>query len=160
VKGVGDQIDYGDRIYDPRIGKFLSVDPFVNKYPAFSPYNFSADNPVMFVDINGDGPGKPIDQTLEGRLKQIQPSFVDVLIRCNNASLRSFEGYAWAYSSPNGDARDNKYLGLAGESVVKDYLSMLEFGVREKDYPLDKGNRIAGMKYQTDPFVNSKIYIG
>jgi RHS repeat-associated protein len=33
VKGEGNQQDYGMRIYDPRIGKFLSVDPISKEYP-------------------------------------------------------------------------------------------------------------------------------
>ena len=33
VKWLGNQQDYGMRIYDPRIGKFLSVDPLTKDYP-------------------------------------------------------------------------------------------------------------------------------
>ncbi|OQP63674.1 hypothetical protein A4R26_17030 [Niastella populi] len=33
VKGAGNQYDYGFRIYDPRIGKFLSVDPLAKSFP-------------------------------------------------------------------------------------------------------------------------------
>ncbi len=34
VKGSGNQQDYGMRIYDPRVGRFLSVDPMTKNYPA------------------------------------------------------------------------------------------------------------------------------
>jgi RHS repeat-associated protein len=37
VKGVGDQIDYGMRVYDPRVGRFLSVDPLTKDYAEYSP---------------------------------------------------------------------------------------------------------------------------
>jgi RHS repeat-associated protein len=32
VKGEGKQQDYGKRVYDPRLGRFLSVDPFTKNY--------------------------------------------------------------------------------------------------------------------------------
>jgi RHS repeat-associated protein len=42
VKGPGNQIDYGMRIYDPKAGRFMSVDPLTSKYPWFTPYQFAA----------------------------------------------------------------------------------------------------------------------
>ena len=44
VKGDGNQQDYGFRIYDPRLGKFLSVDPLTKKYPWYTPYHFAGIN--------------------------------------------------------------------------------------------------------------------
>lgn len=40
VKGTGNQLDFGARIYDPRLGRWLSLDPLQAKYPGFSPYNY------------------------------------------------------------------------------------------------------------------------
>ena len=53
VKGTGNLQDYGMRMYDPRLGRFLSVDPLIIKYPNFSPYHSFANNPILFVDPNG-----------------------------------------------------------------------------------------------------------
>lgn len=45
--------DFGARIYDGRVGRWLSKDPLQKKYPDLSPYNFCANNPIIFVDPNG-----------------------------------------------------------------------------------------------------------
>jgi RHS repeat-associated protein len=53
VKGEGNQQDYGMRIYDPRLGKFLSVDPLTKDYPWYTPYQFAGNKPIRYVDIDG-----------------------------------------------------------------------------------------------------------
>jgi hypothetical protein len=54
VKGPeGSQQDYGMRIYDPRIGRFLSVDPLTKKFARYSPYQFAGNKPIVFIDIDG-----------------------------------------------------------------------------------------------------------
>jgi hypothetical protein len=40
-------------MYDPRVGKFLSVDPLTSRYPCLSPYQFAENQPVWAVDLNG-----------------------------------------------------------------------------------------------------------
>ncbi|MEQ9264005.1 MAG: RHS repeat-associated core domain-containing protein [Balneolaceae bacterium] len=44
----------GARLYDPEIGRFLSRDRFDAKYPSFTPYQYAANNPISFIDVNGD----------------------------------------------------------------------------------------------------------
>ncbi|HEY4063618.1 MAG TPA: RHS repeat-associated core domain-containing protein [Puia sp.] len=53
VKGVGDQIDYGMRVYDPRVGRFYAIDPITQKYPALTPYQFASNSPIAMADIDG-----------------------------------------------------------------------------------------------------------
>jgi RHS repeat-associated protein len=66
VKGAGNQQDYGMRIYDPRVGKFLSVDPLTREYPWYTPYQFAGNMPIKFVDLDGAEPDKnPKDETLK-----------------------------------------------------------------------------------------------
>ncbi len=56
IKGQGNSYDFHARLYDPRVGRWLSTDPMQSKFPAWSPYNFAVDNPVMFVDPDGESP--------------------------------------------------------------------------------------------------------
>jgi RHS repeat-associated protein len=53
VKGEGNQQDYGMRIYDPRLGRFLSEDPITKKYPELTPYQFASNTPIQAIDLDG-----------------------------------------------------------------------------------------------------------
>jgi RHS repeat-associated protein len=53
VKGEGNQQDYGMRIYDPRLGRFLSVDPISKEYPELTPYQFASNTPIWAIDLDG-----------------------------------------------------------------------------------------------------------
>ncbi len=53
VKGQGVQYDYGFRIYDARLGKFLSEDPLTSSYPHYTPYQFAGNKPVIADDLDG-----------------------------------------------------------------------------------------------------------
>jgi RHS repeat-associated protein len=54
VKGDGNQQDYGMRIYDPRLGRFLSVDPLMKEYPELTPYQFASNTPIQGIDLDGE----------------------------------------------------------------------------------------------------------
>jgi RHS repeat-associated protein len=53
VSGAGNQYDYGFRIYNPRLGRFLSVDPLTPKFPFYTPYQFSGNKPISNIDLDG-----------------------------------------------------------------------------------------------------------
>lgn len=58
VKGDGNSYNTDFRMYDPRVGRWLSIDPIT--HPFQSPYTAFNDNPIYFSDpsgLKGKGPG-------------------------------------------------------------------------------------------------------
>jgi RHS repeat-associated protein len=50
----GDGIqDYGFRIYDELVCRFLSVDPLMKNYPELTPYQFASNRPIDGIDLDG-----------------------------------------------------------------------------------------------------------
>ena len=47
-------LDYGARMYEPALGRFMTMDPMAEKYYSISPYAYCANNPVNAIDMNGD----------------------------------------------------------------------------------------------------------
>jgi RHS repeat-associated protein len=45
--------DYGARFYMPDIGRWGVVDPLAEKYPDWTPYAFTANNPLRFREVDG-----------------------------------------------------------------------------------------------------------
>ena len=56
IDGGGGDYDFGARIYDSRIGRFLSLDPQSGNYPSISPYCFAGNMPIAFIDDEGENP--------------------------------------------------------------------------------------------------------
>jgi RHS repeat-associated protein len=53
LKGEGNSYDFGARLYDPRLGRWLAPEPLYFKYPGNSTYSFSLNNPIFLSDANG-----------------------------------------------------------------------------------------------------------
>jgi RHS repeat-associated protein len=50
----GTSYDFGARMYDPRVGRWLSTDPLEDKYPGISPFTYVANMPVIAIDPDGE----------------------------------------------------------------------------------------------------------
>ncbi len=53
IAGEGNSYDFGARMQDGRLGRWLSLDPLKALYPTMSPFNFGGNNPIYFVDTDG-----------------------------------------------------------------------------------------------------------
>jgi len=50
---TGTSYDFGARLYDPRVGRWLSLDPLQSQYPNLSAYSFAANSPIFLSDFDG-----------------------------------------------------------------------------------------------------------
>lgn len=102
VKGNGNSYDFGARIYDPRVGRFLSLDPKSKSFPFMSPYCFADNNPIRLIDVDGEGPGDPMHHTflttvaieIFSEVKAVGASNKGALLIIAQASLESGYGSA------------------------------------------------------------------
>ncbi len=67
VKGTS--YDFGARMYDSRVGRWLRPDPQGFTSPSLSPYIFAANSPIVFIDPDGEkekpyekGKSKPVQE--------------------------------------------------------------------------------------------------
>lgn len=59
VKGQGNSINYKYRMHDPRLGRFLSLDPLFKTYPHNSPYAFSENRVIDMIELEGAESSEP-----------------------------------------------------------------------------------------------------
>ena len=55
--GNGTSINYKYRMHDPRVGRFFAADPLEHKFPWMTPYAFTQNKVIMFVELEGLQPG-------------------------------------------------------------------------------------------------------
>lgn len=53
IDGMRNYHDYGSRLYLALLCRFLSVDSLFKRFPWYSPYQFSGNNPILNVDLDG-----------------------------------------------------------------------------------------------------------
>ena len=117
IKGEGNSLFFKYRIHDPRIGRFLSIDPLAPDYPWNSPYAFSENRVIDSRELEGLERYYSADATFIGQVgentelrllnseKVKEMSFFDLQLEVAKAS-----------SSSNESSRNNSANFLNNES--------------------------------------------
>jgi len=97
IKGAGNSYDFGARMYDSRLGRWLSCDAHAGSYQSISPYVFSLNSPLIFKDVDGNDAIITIQKDPNGPGKIITISTI-AYIKGNPMSGFSKEGFIDSYN--------------------------------------------------------------
>jgi len=110
--------DFGARMYDGRIGRWLAIDPKVRKYPMFSPYCAMINNPINVIDPDGRdiivlSHGSRSATSVDGGKTNAHAHLVGHM-----AVLIGNDKTGWTYLSYDFDEGTNKGRGKSGANDV------------------------------------------
>jgi RHS repeat-associated protein len=122
--GDDNQQDYGMRIYDPRLGRFLSVDPIAAEYPWYTPYQFSGNKPIWAVDLDGLEEKPSHTWNLENTVPKIDPDPTDIqsqqfVFESYHRGRGNNQPYIYKYKNQNGESREYTDSPIGNTSMFK-----------------------------------------
>jgi len=165
VKGEGNSYDFGARLLDVRLGRWLSRDPMAGKYPHLSPYCFVANSPIQYIDPDG--------RVIKVVGKESQDRLMSVLYAAfgENAQYFSFDENNHLTMSVDGDLlfKGSEYEVYEGLNKVMTHEAVLEVSFETNDLVVakggevtkidDKGGKINSATTQIDPSENYGINV-
>ena len=139
---------YGARYYDPRINLWISVDPLAEKFSNVSGYVYSFNNPIIFIDPNGESPkASELIKQLGINLSPFAAGYIDGVVGASPLGIIQF---TFDYTT-NRDFRNEINEGV--KILVNDPIGSIKTIVGEKIDAYEavlNGNASAGQKYEVD----------
>jgi RHS repeat-associated protein len=123
--------DLGKRMYNPMLGRLMSVDPLAKDYPWYTPYQFAGNTPIQAIDLLGEQPAFVIrkwthsdnystlysnDSEYHAVLKNVQENTVNVSALLQNEDVHG--GTLEVTYNPQGKLVAAKWTGYKQKSFV------------------------------------------
>jgi RHS repeat-associated protein len=134
IKGSGNSYDFGARMYDPRIGRWMGVDDYAALQPGWTPYRAFFNSPINWIDSDGniEAPLKGTQVWYSYNSKKIS---YDHSVKANNITTTKRRQYNFAFQrtgsntsyTPNQAAALNKGMLIV---VNSEFFAIRNIGTR------------------------------
>lgn len=132
--------NYGFRMYDPNLARFISLDPLTKIYPELTPYQFASNRPISGIDLDG----REVENFIFGMKKKI---FGVSSLKMNNLNTVIGEVQQQSYTINIGDP--TRTVNELQNQIAKDINSIygtdkgtFEFEKQQKPDQITKGDFI------------------
>ncbi len=151
VSGNGNSYTTEFRQYDPRLGRWKSLDPLMNQFPWMSPYVAFDNNPVYYTDIYGlsaGGPGKKTSSTLEGSSDDYsEKDLLDNLPK----DFKNGDEHTFTFKEPGSSDEIKVRKGSYGRNVLD--IGKYNNGIHKNGYIVRRHERISPESKASTPLI-------
>lgn len=136
----GTSYDFGARMYDPRIGRWLSTDAVSSKKPDLSPFQGFRNNPIIFIDPDGNDEWNSVvlkDQ--QGNIVAKSFARVSTMNYMSSGTKEVSDGGGGWYTMSNGyDFKNEMTFQVQSDGSIKhmktETVLIVHNGIKDREY--------------------------
>ena len=110
---------YGARYYEPRLSLWMSVDSQWERYPHISGYSYSLNNPVKFIDYEGQEPITAVIDAMTAFVVEAGLDFVGNMVLKDMSTQQAFNSINWGKATGAAAQSYAMSLVISGVGSVK-----------------------------------------